>query len=73
VVAGNSKRKMNLRTTGPPCLGAVFVFGPLPSFFQTSSLAIRRLWKPNLGGPCPSRVMLSFIRTQIQDGAIRGN
>jgi hypothetical protein len=45
VVAGNSKRKMNLRTTGPPCLGAVFVLGPLPSFFQLSSLAIRRLRK----------------------------
>ena len=24
---GNSKREMNLRTTGPSCLGAVFVFG----------------------------------------------
>jgi hypothetical protein len=29
--------------------------------------------KANLCGPCPSRVMLSFIRTQVQDGAIRGN
>jgi hypothetical protein len=26
-------------------LDAIFVFGLLPSFFQLSSLAIRRLWK----------------------------
>jgi hypothetical protein len=44
---GNSKHEMNLpdnlRITGPPCLGAIFVFGLLLSFFQLSSRAIKSI------------------------------